>query len=674
MTMMMLLPLLASILSTVCSQSCSVGVQFEETYAPSYLVKRYQIYVYTKFPLDDVGFTEYAASSATGLAVIIVFGLLICCGCNCCNCYIYRKLQREEQRFVEKINKREQMSAEYIDAEEMQMDYCHNIPILRQYSFRQHAYFALVILFLGCAGLTGYAIYIEPNQTNAVKDIPLVLAEVQTFISDSLIPAINCTIGELDAIDSQLDNLNISTNDTSYVSTIKTATESIRIPLRTAMGSLNETAALAQTNQDWVQPITDELASANTWLVRVLFGVLFLIAFWAIVVAWQTGKVTHHTTQNWADAVAESTGHGKKRGTTVVHHAWKLTCFSHFFMFMVFIAFIGAAVFNFFTIITVGFCEDPEALLLRYTELNNVTDHDQRMQYYAQCKGFSLLDQETNWIWDSEKQEAKVAFQTMLTAANVLRTKYSAESFYTSVENTRDTTVGVLGTLSDDGLLGCQHFEYFYELATNDFCKDWFDTTARMQELLLLYCLGLILIEVCLFILRREEPDYDIYHQTHDEADDDETDVDDRSTATSKRDHRLPRGDKKLNHQQRASLNRQLTAMKKSNQQLAKAAMTFKVGDSVQVEGYNGSGVVRFAGLHNTASKGFRVGVEFEKQIGKNNGTVGQHSYFKCAKSHGVLVVPQKVSKVVVVHQHKHMKQHGASIEPPATPTKVTYI
>ena len=67
-----------------------------------------------------------------------------------------------------------------------------------------------------------------------------------------------------------------------------------------------------------------------------------------------------------------------------------------------------------------------------------------------------------------------------------------------------------------------------------------------------------------------------------------------------------------------------------------------KIGDSCEVDGYDGEGVIRFIGIH-AEKRGQRVGVEFNRPIGRNNGTIGGHTYFTCPDSHGVLVVPSKV-------------------------------
>ena len=69
-----------------------------------------------------------------------------------------------------------------------------------------------------------------------------------------------------------------------------------------------------------------------------------------------------------------------------------------------------------------------------------------------------------------------------------------------------------------------------------------------------------------------------------------------------------------------------------------------QVGDRVTVDGYAVGGVVRFVGMHHTKANP-RVGVELDKPVGRNDGTVDGHRYFDpiCSPQHGVLVVPGKV-------------------------------
>lgn len=67
-----------------------------------------------------------------------------------------------------------------------------------------------------------------------------------------------------------------------------------------------------------------------------------------------------------------------------------------------------------------------------------------------------------------------------------------------------------------------------------------------------------------------------------------------------------------------------------------------KIGSQVGVIGYEGIGTLRFYG-ERAGGGGLRCGVEFEEPVGRNNGMVAGHEYFKCADRHGVLVVPGKV-------------------------------
>eukprot|EP00729_Bicosta_minor_P016960 gene16960-16888_t len=81
----------------------------------------------------------------------------------------------------------------------------------------------------------------------------------------------------------------------------------------------------------------------------------------------------------------------------------------------------------------------------------------------------------------------------------------------------------------------------------------------------------------------------------------------------------------------------------------ASASPGFKkadVGQRVTVQGYDGvKGTIRFVGKH-AVEKTRRVGVELDKPVGKSNGTVKGHVYFKCDAKHGVLVKPEKVTLV----------------------------
>ena len=66
------------------------------------------------------------------------------------------------------------------------------------------------------------------------------------------------------------------------------------------------------------------------------------------------------------------------------------------------------------------------------------------------------------------------------------------------------------------------------------------------------------------------------------------------------------------------------------------------LGKRVFVEGYDCVGTLRFYGPH-VSKPGMRCGVELDDAIGRNNGTVGEHEYFKCEPLTGVLVAPYKV-------------------------------
>ena len=62
----------------------------------------------------------------------------------------------------------------------------------------------------------------------------------------------------------------------------------------------------------------------------------------------------------------------------------------------------------------------------------------------------------------------------------------------------------------------------------------------------------------------------------------------------------------------------------------------------VDVEGY-GKGSLVFLGEHAEMGS-MRAGVWLDDAVGKNDGTVGGHEYFRCPRKHGVLVPPKKVS------------------------------
>lgn len=74
----------------------------------------------------------------------------------------------------------------------------------------------------------------------------------------------------------------------------------------------------------------------------------------------------------------------------------------------------------------------------------------------------------------------------------------------------------------------------------------------------------------------------------------------------------------------------------------------FRIGQRVKVEGYDGYGVIRYVGNHQSkTSVGGRIGVELDHPgIGKNSGTIDGVVYFKCLPYTGVLVKPKKVKVV----------------------------
>ena len=67
------------------------------------------------------------------------------------------------------------------------------------------------------------------------------------------------------------------------------------------------------------------------------------------------------------------------------------------------------------------------------------------------------------------------------------------------------------------------------------------------------------------------------------------------------------------------------------------------VGKKCHVEGIADVGTVKFVGKHHESGKG-RVGVKFAKPVGKMDGTLKEHTYFKCKPNHGVLVAKSKVT------------------------------
>ena len=67
------------------------------------------------------------------------------------------------------------------------------------------------------------------------------------------------------------------------------------------------------------------------------------------------------------------------------------------------------------------------------------------------------------------------------------------------------------------------------------------------------------------------------------------------------------------------------------------------IGKRVAVEGYESIGTLRFYGPH-AVKKSMRCGVEFDEPVGKHNGTIYGHEYFKSVENRGILVIPRKVT------------------------------
>lgn len=84
-----------------------------------------------------------------------------------------------------------------------------------------------------------------------------------------------------------------------------------------------------------------------------------------------------------------------------------------------------------------------------------------------------------------------------------------------------------------------------------------------------------------------------------------------------------------------------------------------KEGSKVIVEGM-GAGTLMFYGLHHKKSSP-RCGVELDEANGKNNGTVGGHTYFTCEDKHGCLVDPGKVELVEAGNEKKEKKKKKKS-------------
>lgn len=79
------------------------------------------------------------------------------------------------------------------------------------------------------------------------------------------------------------------------------------------------------------------------------------------------------------------------------------------------------------------------------------------------------------------------------------------------------------------------------------------------------------------------------------------------------------------------------------------AAALLRVGDRVNVTGYDCAGTIQYVGLHKVdPAKGLRVLVYLDKAVGKNNGTIGGKMYSAAplGKNEGVLVKANRVGKL----------------------------
>lgn len=87
-----------------------------------------------------------------------------------------------------------------------------------------------------------------------------------------------------------------------------------------------------------------------------------------------------------------------------------------------------------------------------------------------------------------------------------------------------------------------------------------------------------------------------------------------------------------------------------------------RVGERVEVSGY-GKGKMVFYGPHKTRP-GPRCGVVLDEPNGKNDGTVGGHTYFTCEMNHGLLCAPTKVVFLAdVAHDYTSTGESGTEEE-----------
>lgn len=66
------------------------------------------------------------------------------------------------------------------------------------------------------------------------------------------------------------------------------------------------------------------------------------------------------------------------------------------------------------------------------------------------------------------------------------------------------------------------------------------------------------------------------------------------------------------------------------------------IGKKVSVDGFESGGTIAFVGPHHS-NKTLKIGVVFDKPVGRMNGTIDGHKYFDCGENMGLLAIPQKV-------------------------------
>lgn len=85
----------------------------------------------------------------------------------------------------------------------------------------------------------------------------------------------------------------------------------------------------------------------------------------------------------------------------------------------------------------------------------------------------------------------------------------------------------------------------------------------------------------------------------------------------------------------------------------ASSMIRVTVGDIVSVTKYACHGIVRFIGQTKFKGDAIWYGVQLEDAVGKNNGTIKGHTYFRCEPKYGIFVHQDQVELV------KHKKLHN---------------